>query len=101
MQPGSAFITAATCSFKSAASASPLPFAARIFATIVSTSAIALALLAAPSRRERHQGFAPESAQVVARRLREFADLAGEQAREADGCPVLEVRADRLQPDRQ
>src|SRR5881628_1662216 len=35
-------MTAATCSFRSAASASPLPFAARIFATTVSTSAIAL-----------------------------------------------------------
>src|SRR5262249_42908528 len=39
-QPGSALRTAATCSFSSAASASPLPFAARIFATTVSTSAI-------------------------------------------------------------
>src|SRR5215813_2508056 len=39
-QPGSAFRTAATCSFSNAASASPLPFAARIFATTVSTSAI-------------------------------------------------------------
>ena len=41
-QPGSAFMTAATCSLRSAASASPLPFAARIFATTVSTSAIGL-----------------------------------------------------------
>src|SRR6267143_1634238 len=39
-QPGSALRTAATCSFSNAASASPLPFAARIFATTVSTSAI-------------------------------------------------------------
>src|SRR5437867_9262301 len=39
-QPGSALRTAATCSFSKAASASPLPFAARIFATTVSTSAI-------------------------------------------------------------
>src|SRR5262245_56595548 len=44
-QPGSALRTAATSSFNSAASASPLPFAARIFATTVSTSAMALALL--------------------------------------------------------
>src|SRR6185436_13412780 len=44
-QPGSALRTAATCSFSNAASASPLPFAARIFATTVSTSAMALALL--------------------------------------------------------
>src|SRR5512145_2959596 len=39
-QPGSAFFTAATCSFSSAASASPFPLAARIFATTVSTSGI-------------------------------------------------------------
>src|SRR2546430_1697038 len=39
-QPGSALRTAATCSFSNAASASPLPFAARIFVTTVSTSAI-------------------------------------------------------------
>src|SRR5713226_2821701 len=39
-QPGSALRTAATCSLSRAASASPLPFAARIFATTVSTSAM-------------------------------------------------------------
>src|SRR4029453_4672029 len=49
-QPGSALRTAATCSLSSAASASPLPFAARIFATTVSTSAIGVSLPPAPSR---------------------------------------------------
>src|SRR5437773_12068024 len=44
-QPGSALRTAATCSFSNAASASPLPFAARIFATTVSTSAIVVSSL--------------------------------------------------------
>src|SRR5438552_4527930 len=39
-QPGSFFLTTAACSFSSAASASPLPLAARIFATMLSTSAI-------------------------------------------------------------
>src|SRR2546423_11979561 len=39
-QPGSFFFTTAACSASSAARASPLPFAARIFATILSTSAI-------------------------------------------------------------
>src|SRR5215475_5378974 len=41
MQPGSFLRTTPACSRRSAASASPLPFAARIFATTVSTSAIA------------------------------------------------------------
>src|SRR5262244_1199125 len=49
-QPGSTFITAATCSLSNAASASPLPFAARIFATTVSTLAIGLLALWARSR---------------------------------------------------
>src|SRR5262249_59381015 len=44
------FITAATCSLSNAASASPLPFAARIFATTVSTFAIGLLALWARSR---------------------------------------------------
>src|SRR5262245_1956819 len=41
-QPGSALRTAATCSLRSAASASPLPFVARTFAITVSTSAMGL-----------------------------------------------------------
>src|SRR2546428_2232728 len=44
-QPGSALRTAATCPFGTAASASPLPCAARIFATTVSTSAIVVSSL--------------------------------------------------------
>src|SRR6266536_5004966 len=65
MQPGSAFMTAATCSLSSAASASPLPLLARIFAITVSTSAIgplsfrapALGMViraAQPAQRVRH-----------------------------------------------
>src|SRR6188474_3204847 len=102
MQPGSVFITAATCSFKSAASASPLPFAARIFAATVSTSAIALVLLAAPaSTGKRHKGVRRrKSAGVVARGLREPADLAREQMREMDWRSILEIGADHLQSDR-
>src|SRR5258705_805372 len=41
-QPGSALRTAATCSLRSAARASPLPLGARTFAITVSTSAIDL-----------------------------------------------------------
>src|SRR5438309_10667947 len=54
-QPGSARRTAAACSLRSAASASPFPFAARTFATTVSTSAIARlpARARARSRRRR------------------------------------------------
>src|SRR5262244_3557161 len=44
-QPGSVALTFATCSLSSAASASPLPFAARIFATTVNTSAMTPLLL--------------------------------------------------------
>src|SRR3989442_3836123 len=39
-QPGSVLRADGTCSISNAASASPFPFAARIFATTVSTSAI-------------------------------------------------------------
>src|SRR5205823_1557259 len=51
MHPGSFFMTAATCSFSSAASASPLPFFARSFATTVRTSAIGLFSFRGPPLR--------------------------------------------------